>query len=122
LLIFWLITSALKKRSRRRTEAAVLGLAQNKRKKGAYLTPLKHSSKCLSLGGLVMRLTTTVTRKAKGRAITIGSTTGQGICVINKSLPRINFVIPSGVASDLCTKTIQKTLVNVPTTRPAIAP
>lgn len=84
--------------------------------------PWKHSSRCLSSIGLVARLTTTVTRNARGRAITIGSTTGQGIWVISISLPRMNFAIPSGTASDLWTKTIQNTQVNVPTTSPAIAP
>ena len=85
-------------------------------------TPSKHFSMCSLLGFLVKRLTTTVTTKAIGNAITIGSTVGHGMEVDNMAWPVIALAIPSASADFLYSKTSQNKLIKVPTTKPDIAP
>ena len=50
------------------------------------------------LGGLVKRLTTTVSIKAIGKAITIESTVGHGAVATNTALPVIALQIPNAPA------------------------
>ena len=74
------------------------------------------------LGGLVRRLTTTVSIKAIGKAITIESTVGHGAVATNTVLPVINLQMPKAPADSPNSKTSQKILANDPTTNPVITP
>lgn len=70
----------------------------------------------------VNKLTTTVTTKATGSEMTIGSTVGHGAEEINIAFPVSALTIPKASADFAYSNTSQKRLIRVPITSPDIAP
>lgn len=87
-----------------------------------FPTPLKHCSICSLLGFLVSKLTTTVTTKAMGSDMIIGSTVGHGSEGTSTALPVNALTIPKASADFWNSNISQKKLKKVPTTRPDMAP